>query len=222
MKPLTLTLTLTAVSALLPFVAAANTVIDFESISLSSDCDQFGSSVKTQGFQIAQGQGSDGLFVCDGTNTGVGSNGTQSLLDNSTPGGSPGGHVVITETSGQAFDLISFDASEAFSQSSELDRNAVDIGLHGNQVGGGVVQTSFTFDGTIDGPGGSADFETFTLPNTWTNLTSVHIAWLNSTSFNEQYAFIIDNIDVHVVPEPSRLAMLLSGLLGLLSVPRRR
>lgn len=189
-------------------VQAGALVVDFESIPASSAGTQLGTTVTTQGFTFTQFQGSNRIFSTDSTNPGLAANGTQYILDDT----SPGSHFFITESSGAAFDLLSFDAAEAFAQPQQQTQNAVGIGLQANQVGGNVLQAQFLLDGVIDGPGGVADFETFTLPATWVNLTSVHIAWASLPNQNPISVFAIDNFNV-IVPEPVTATLICAGVL---------
>jgi hypothetical protein len=192
-------------------------VIDFESAPASSAGVQHGSSLTTQGFTISQTQGSNRLFGLDGTNPQVHSNGTNTLYDDTTGVGSD---YTIVESTGALFDFHSFDASEAFADPNKLNENAQAVGVVGFDASGPIVQAQFSLDGVVDGPGGNPDFQTFTLPANFVNLTSVRIAWISGPLPSTYDLFAIDNLSVTVIPEPISLSLL--AVAGLAFLGRRR
>lgn len=205
-----------SVGALSDPVAAQ--IIDFESIPAGtpagSGCATHGTSLTTQGFTFsAVSFGSNGLVSCDGTDPGLGSNGTTTLLDNNA---AP--DIDFQTVSGAAFDLLSLDVSELLTNAA-LSRNATQIGVGGFPVAGGSIVATFNLDGIVDGPGGSADFQTFTLPGTFTNLTKAKITFTQGGLAGSE--FLVDNINVRVIPTPSSAALGLVTVMGL-NVRRRR
>jgi hypothetical protein len=191
-------------------------VVDFESAPSSGAGVPHGTSLTTQGFTFSQTQGSNRLFGLDGTNPQVHSNGTNTLYDDSTASGSD---YTIVGSSGQLFDLISFDAAEAFADPTKFLENAQALGVAGFLSGGGIVQAQFTLDNIVDGPGGQPDFQSFTLPSTFVNLTSARITWVSGPLPSTYDLFAIDNVSVRIVPEPATLLLVVIGVGPLL---RRR
>jgi len=183
-------------------------VVDFESAPTAAGCYTHGSTLTTQGMTFtAVSAGSNGLISCDGTDVNIGSNGTSSLADNNS---AP--DIDMQTASGAPFDLLSLDVSELLVNAA-LGRNATQIGVGGFPAGGGgPLQALFNLDGTVDGPGGNADFQTFQLPTTFVNLTKAKITFtLGGLNGSE---FLIDNINLQIVPEPSALVLTSIGLLG--------
>lgn len=129
----------------------------------------------------------------------------------------------MTPESGIPFSLQGFDAAELYT--SDGTGRAHDINLVGIQVDGTILTSSFSLDLINDGPGGVADFEGFTLPSTWINLTSATFSG-DKILFGEGYitgGFLVDNISVNAtpVPEPSTWALLGLGLAGIILFGKR-
>jgi hypothetical protein len=120
------------------------------------------------------------------------SNGTQSLLTQFD------GTLRFTHSLARAFRLESFDAAESFSMRESMW--ARQIVLTGNLIGGGTVQESFSLDLVNDGNGTLNDFQSFVLPPTFENLTSLTITGVGNTPRND---FSLDNLHFRVVPEPT-------------------
>ncbi|MAE61742.1 MAG: hypothetical protein CMJ49_10355 [Planctomycetaceae bacterium] len=193
-------------------------VIDFESAPpgtpAGNGCASHGLTMTTQGFVFtAVSPGSNGLLTCDGTDPNIGSNGTHTLLDNNS---AP--DFDFQATSGLAFDLISLDVGELLA--SIPARNATQIGVGGFPFGGGSPLVAvFNLDGIVDGPGGSADLQTFTLPTTFTNLAKAKVTF--TLGGIQSAEFLVDNINVRTIPLPSGMMLGASALFGV-GLMRRR
>lgn len=130
------------------------------------------------------------------------SNGTAylQLLSTQTP-------LTIATLDASPFSLQSIDLAE---YSTGLPF-AVSVTFIGNLVGGGTVSTTFVTDGIIDGSGPLADFQTFSFPSSFLNLTSV------TTTSN---TFSFDNLQSVNVPEPGSAVLIAAG--SFLCCVRRR
>jgi hypothetical protein len=120
-----------------------------------------------------------GLFPVDGTPY-------IQALSGQTP-------LTITSIAGQPFSLFMVDLAEY----STVVSMARTITFTGTQVGGMMVIAAFTTDGMIGGPG--PDFQTFSFPASFTNLTQVTVT---------PDLYSMDNLVV-AVPEPSASAFIL-------------
>jgi hypothetical protein len=135
--------------------------------------------------------------------------------------------IVLTMQSddGLPFDLATFDAAEGFlidpdntgpAIASLIGNTAAQLEVVGNLSSGGAVSAIFDFDGVNDSIlGGSADFETFILPATFSDLASVTFTAINATGAYQAGAFSIDNLSVSTsssVPEPGTAVLFLCGL----------
>ena len=132
--------------------------------------------------------------------------------------GSLGVDIVMSQLGGGAFSFSQFDGAELFVAAPGGFPNATSILVTGALSGGGSVSATFALDGIVDGAGGAADFQTFFLPGSFTNLTSVTFSGLIGSSGTGGLG--IDNIVVDTVPEPSTVFLLGLGLTGILA--RRR
>ncbi len=93
--------------------------------------------------------------------------------NNGTPHIAPlSGQLPLTITRGGApFTLLRVDLAE-YSYVFAAPKNIV---WTGTKVGGSIVTATFRIDGQTDGTGPLADFETFTFPSTFTQLTSASV-----------------------------------------------
>ncbi|MSQ71675.1 MAG: hypothetical protein EXR27_10375 [Betaproteobacteria bacterium] len=137
---------------------------------------------------------------------------------------------------GGAFALMSIDAAEGFLIDPLGERNNLALApLHPNTAtrlrvigtysGGGTVVQDFDFDGVNDSflAPNAADFQTFLLPTTFTDLVSVEFQGLNPGDGHPFGAFNIDNVSVTptAMPLPSTAWLVLSAL-GVLAGLRKR
>lgn len=186
--------------------AAAQTTITFDAVS-GCAANPVLTALTTQGFTFSSGH-----FHCIGTPVGV-SNGTNYIGEEGATLGLP-----ITMTGTAPFTLAGFDASGGVLLPPDpAFPNATFLNVLGNLAGGGSLSATFALSQTM--------FGTFTLPPTWTNLTSVvFTGTIPGVSSNAGYA--LDNIIVrpaaNTVPEPSTYALLAAGLAGVGAVARRR
>lgn len=118
--------------------------------------------------------------------------------------------LTVARVGGGAFSLISVDLGE-WNPAGGL---ASQITLTGQVLGGGSVQTILALDGVVS-VGGSNNFETFSLGSAWSNLVSVTF---DATAGTGSHYWAIDNLltgDGNAVPEPTTLALVGLGMLGL-------
>ncbi|MEW4487042.1 NF038120 family PEP-CTERM protein [Thalassoglobus sp. JC818] len=128
--------------------------------------------------------------------------------------------ISMTQANGNPFSLLSFLGGEA--HLGVTSNWASDIEVTGFLAGGGTVVQSFALDGIHDGAGGQPDFQLFNLSGSFANLTEVQFGGLGG---NAQLFYSIDNISVGTtaaVPEPSSMALLGIGSIGLFLRRRRK
>lgn len=100
-------------------------------------------------------------------------------------------------TNGSAFDLVSVDLAEY----STAFQYPVTVHFVGYRSDGSMVSADVTTDGSIDGTGPLADFQTFNFQG-WTGLSRVEIP---------TDGWSLDNLMVTSIPEPASCALLLAG-----------
>lgn len=83
-----------------------------------------------------------------------------------------GDTLEVTQIDGSVFDVTSVDHAEY----STVFNSPQQMTWTGYKPDGSSVTHTFTTDGTIDGPGGQEDFETFTFPSYFTGLNRLVIA----------------------------------------------
>ena len=127
----------------------------------------------------------------------------------------------IRRTDNAAFSLNGFDAAEG--GVGQPTWWAHTLQLTATLAGGGTVSTSFTMDLINDGTGGTADFQSFVLPGSFSNIVALTIRGSGGTTTND---YAIDNLNVGAaavaVPEPMTLALSGIGVAGLVSSRSRR
>jgi len=120
--------------------------------------------------------------------------------------------LVMQRINGGAFSASRFDAAEGWIHGGNLEYNATQLRVDGSVVGGGVVTAIFDFDGINDGTGPLADFQTFALPSTFINLSSLNFQSLTAAGVLGNVIFSVDNIAAAAVPEPTSLTLMLAGM----------
>jgi len=141
--------------------------------------------------------------VCD---TGCADNGTQWI-------GGDASTIAMARADGNAFALMQLDAAEAFAGLNQPDA----LVLAATLAGGGMLSTTFRFDGINDSVGPVTDFQTFLLDPGWSPIVSLTFSTTNGGWFG------LDNLVVEeapVIPEPATLVLLGTGL-GAMAAARR-
>jgi len=127
----------------------------------------------------------------------------------------------MSNINGTPFNLLSFDAAEGFLVGGSPVKFAAKLQIEGSVFGGGTETFVVDFDGLNDGAASGIDFQTFTLPAAFTNLSSVTFRGLNASGVPDEALFSVDNISVSAVPLPGTLWLLGSGLLTLVGSSRK-
>jgi hypothetical protein len=155
--------------------------------------------------------------------------GSYALVDNGTPylfqdGGPVGQPITLSRADGLPFALLSIDLGEGF-----LDDLAAGVDGFSGATTVEIITTTnapatpiahvITLDSIRDGAGGLADFQSFTLPAEFCNVTSVTF---HGHGPLEPASVALDNVVVGpVIPEPSTAALVLVGGLTLFARFRR-
>jgi PEP-CTERM motif len=135
-----------------------------------------------------------------------------------------GSPITMARADGQAFSLLSLDASEFYAVLVPDRPNANSLQITGYLEGGETVSHTLQLDGLVDGPYGPlTDFQHFVLPDLFINVTSIAFTGLQLNGVLGGVA--IDNLEVAdrvSVPEPTTLALLGIGLISMGMSRRRR
>lgn len=171
------------------------------------------SALSNGGFMFA----SEHFHAIAAGQTAFADNGTTFLADDI---GEADNNIVMTQIGGAPFTLNSFDIAELFVRHQPTRPNASAVEVIGTLMGGGTVTQVFSFDLSNDGPSGVADFQTFFLASTFTNLVSVTFRGLLGAGGG---AIGLDNIVVNerAIPLPAAGWLMLAGL-GAAAALRRR
>lgn len=144
-----------------------------------------------------------------------------------------GAPITMTRQDGGTFSLLSLDASEFYPNNGGDRPNAQYLSILGTWLDGATATYELVLDSVFaDGTGGVVDFEHFTLPALFTNVSSIVFTGMRFEG--RDGGFAIDNLDVETggvvvtppdsthVPEPGTLALLGMGLLGMGAARRRK
>lgn len=124
------------------------------------------------------------------------------------------GSLTLRTTLAGGFSLMSLDAAQAFTTMN----SPLDLIITGHYVGGGTVAAHI-----VTAPGAADQFHSFSLPSTFTGLSSVDVVGQPySIAYTPvpQYSFAVSSFTVvptTVAAEPASLALLATGL-GLIGV----
>ena len=183
------------------FSGSVNAItIDFEGFTPPLTLTPSVPSVAEDGFTVTH----SGSFAQIFGNTGQGAtdfsgNGTNRLISFNTSS------LTLTNTGGSNFNLTSFEGGESWVF--EPHNWATQIQAIGTLGGGGTTTQLFNLDLIKDPING---MEVFNFNNSFQNLSQVVF-----TGIGGNPEFSIDNINVSLVPEPTSLALLSLGLVGL-------
>jgi len=181
--------------SLLPSIAIAELVIDFQSLEhVDGATGDHGLLYSEDGYTLTV-DGSLG-FVTFGTLE-FRYTGSTAMAMRQSPS-----LTTLTQDAGGAFGVTSIDLAELNGPNSAV------IAFTGTLSGGGTTEQSFTLDGVAFGA------ETFLFNSTFENITS--LSWSQGSSFHQ-----FDNIQISAVPEPSSLLMVGIGM-ATLACRRRR
>ena len=190
-----------------PHLWAAPTVLDMNSLGWD-----LGAGQSSLGFVL----GSTGGFSFVGNS----SNCWPACADNgSNYVWSGNANIGVREAANATFDLTSFDGAETHVGVASLWAGAIQV--TGRYANGSTVMAQFVLDGINDGPGALVDFQTFSLPSTFSGLTAVTF----SVAGGQYGQFALDNIVLNgsfaslsqkasaTVPEPGSLGLVCAALL---------
>jgi hypothetical protein len=143
-------------------------------------------------------------------------NSVTSFPYNSTTVGLTHRDAVLTQVGGGAFSIQSFDFAGFPGYEGAFS-------VTGIFLDGGIITANITPDGLVDGIGGVADFQTFSLGSEWANLAKVY--WTYSGDVFALDNFMVDgaarsNVIDTQVPEPATMLLLSFGIIGLAGVRR--
>ncbi len=183
-------------------------IVDFNALSPAGGA----KNLSTQGFDLSS-TGSNGFALLAGGTNGCSPacpfNGTTYLFSFN--------EVTFNLQSGASFSLASFEGAETNQGQTPGGLTASTIQVIGNLAGGGSVSANFGLDFIHDGEGPQNDFQLFTLPGTFVNLTSVTFEGIGGAG-----RFTMDNVnfdDIQTpepsVPEASSVVLLGLSILGM-------
>lgn len=177
-------------------------VLDFSTVACSGSGSQnLGNSVTQNGYVVSAAPTFDLAEWCDGN---ANAPGAPAIFFNTVGSGG-----MLTAAGGAAFSLHTIDLAQLF-----VGPNFNEVlTFTGHLVGGSTVTQSFTVPGQASG---APVLSTYLFQPTFANLTSVDFAGQN------HYQFTNVVLNVSAVPEPSALALLGTGALGLIGVNARR
>lgn len=186
---------LAAVGLLMCVSTSRADFIDFNSVPSSGN--PILTTLTTGGYQFS----STHFHTIDSTFGSLVSNGTIYIAEEA---GNLGGPITMSKVGGGVFSLNRFDGAKLFLSNTPGFPNADFINVVGNLFGGGTVSAQFALQTAVA-------FQTFLLPGTFVNLTSVTFS--GSVIGGDAGGIALDNIEVNAttaVPVPS--GVVLTGL----------
>ncbi len=164
----------------------------------------------------------------------INSNGTTVIGYEATSTGAVGAErfIQMSRVDGDIFDLYSLNAAEfgTHDESTWYDHpNAQFIDITGYYLDGQSLSLQLELDYIYDGSGSILDFQHFSLPDPFLNVTSVVFTGLRNDGLladaYESGGMLLDNIEVGgtaPVPEPATMLLLGTGLVGLVGARIRK